>query len=53
METALKELARVYEVAHIYSPESKQKNIFTLSERSELQQKLIDAFGLTELHVNG
>lgn len=53
METALKELSRVYEVVHIYSPESKQKNVFTLSERSELQQKLIDAFGLTELHING
>lgn len=52
-ETALKELARVYEVAHIYSPESKQKNVFTLSERSELQQKLLNAFGLTELHMNG
>ena len=46
----LEELAGIYEVAHIYPSAAKQKDVFTLSERTEAQQKLVEALGLEEMH---
>lgn len=46
----LEELSGIYEVAHIFQPESKQKDVFTLSECTETQRMLLEALELEKMH---
>lgn len=48
--TILEQLGAIYEVAHIYPPEAKRKDIFTLSEMNELQQRLAQILDLQAMH---
>ncbi|WP_428846038.1 IS1634 family transposase [Moorella sp. Hama-1] len=50
LTSLLEELAGIYEVAHIYPPEAKQKDVFTLSACNETQQKLIELLALDKMH---
>lgn len=45
----MKELSKVYEVAHIYPKGSKQKDHYTLSKTSELQQNLLEILGIVKV----
>lgn len=46
----LEELSGIYEVAHIYPAEARQKDVFTLSELTKIQQRLMEALGLEQMH---
>jgi len=46
----LEQLSGIYEVAHIYPPEARKKDTFTLSEMNEVQRKLAQTLDLEEMH---
>ncbi|MEW6228599.1 MAG: IS1634 family transposase, partial [Bacillota bacterium] len=46
----LEQLSGIYEVAHIYPPEARKKDTFTLSEMNEVQRKLAQTLDLEAMH---
>ncbi|NPV80653.1 MAG: hypothetical protein HPY52_10320 [Firmicutes bacterium] len=50
IEAILEQLSDIYEVAHIYPPETRKKDTFTLSEMNEVQRMLTQTLGLEAMH---
>ena len=46
----LEQLGGIYEVAHIYPPQARRKDTFTLSEMNEVQRKLAQTLNLEAMH---
>ncbi|MBC7239431.1 MAG: hypothetical protein H5T71_04960 [Chloroflexi bacterium] len=46
----LEQLSGIYEVAHIYPPQARKKDTFTLSEMNEVQRKLAQTLNLEAMH---
>lgn len=50
MAAMLEQLSGIYEVAHIYPPQLRRKDTFTLSELNEVQRRMAQTLNLEALH---